>query len=201
MGARYAFGPWIFRLLIAVGIAGVASVAHAVMAPEVYEEGRRSAANHLQIGVDSVVPPSGGRGDCVVSGRVLTVFRGDMKPGEAINFNVSCYLRGGVPAGGTLWTDYDALKRAKYLEAFMTKGPQPQIVLDQVEIILAPRATAYCHDDSLSCESSDVIDTQVEPCNFLDRVGVLFGLIGQDCTGSAALTDKSLPPPTMRRGR
>lgn len=191
---------WILRAVLGAGIAGAATLAHAVMPPEVYEEGRRTAPNHVQIGVDSVVPPNTGRGDCAVFGRILKVFRGDLRPGEAITFNVSCYLHGGVPAGGTLWTDYDALKRAKYLEAFMTKGPQPQIVLDQVEIVIAPRDEPYCHNDSLVCESSDTIGEQVEPCGFLDRLGVLFGLVGQDCSDTAALTDRSLPPPTMRRG-
>ena len=200
MSARRAFRFWILKAVLGAGIAGAATMAHAVMPPEVYEEGRKTASNHVQIGVDSVVPPNAGRGDCAVFGRVLKVFRGDLRAGEAITFNVSCYLRGGVPAGGTLWTDYDALKRAKFLEAFMTKGPQPQIVLDQVEIVLAPRDEPYCHNDSLICESSDAIDEQVAPCGFLDRVAVLFGLAGQDCTDAAALTDKSLPPPTMRRG-
>lgn len=127
--------------------------AWAVLAPEYYEEARRSAPNHIQIAVEDVDSPNGGMGACAVEGTVVKVFRGDLVPGAELAFEVACYDYGTIPSGPTLWTDYDALSEAKFLEAFMSADPEPRIALDQVEIVMAPRDTPYCDSQSLYCES------------------------------------------------
>lgn len=155
--------------------------AHAVMAPEVYEEGRRTAANHVQIRVTHVRPPEGGMGDCAVTGEVMQVFRGDLGAGDVIKFDVSCYAYGELPDSGTLWTDVDALRKARFLEAFMSSGPNPHVVLDQIEIIVAPRDRPYCDTDSLACESTFDHTPVEEPCSTWEEVLSWIWLSERDC--------------------
>lgn len=149
----------------------------AVLAPEFYEEARRSAPNHVQIEIEDVSGPSGGMGPCEVEGRVVNVFRGTLTPGARLDFTVSCYDYGEIPAGPTLWTDYDALKDAKYLEAFMSADAQPRIALDQVEIIMSPRDRPYCDSETLYCESVGV-SSKAADC---DGGWRWLGLGGDDC--------------------
>ena len=155
--------------------------AAAVLAPEYYEEARRSAPNHIQIAIDNVGSPSGGMGDCAVEGRVVKVFKGDLTPDAKLRFAVSCYDYGTIPQGPTLWTDYDALSEAKFLEAFMSGDPQPRIALDQVEIILEPRDVPYCDDESLYCESTVDSSAKEESCGLAGRIWDWLGLGGGEC--------------------
>jgi len=156
--------------------AAAAGTAEAVLAPEYYEEARRSAANHVQIAVDGVEAPGGGMGACPVTGSIVRVFRGPMRVGERVAFTVSCYDYGSIPDGATLWTDYDALNQAKYLEAFMSADAPPRVVLDQVEIILAPRDQAYCDSNSLYCESTIDSSAQKEECGTVARIWNWLGM-------------------------
>lgn len=180
------------RLIAASAAFSVAltTAASAVMPPEAYLDARAGSPNHVQIRITGVSPPVGGMGDCQVHGVVVQVFRGTLLKGEPIVFDVSCYRYGEVPAGGTLWTDYDALQGARYLEAFMSSGPNPAIQRDQVEIILNPREVAYCATDSLSCESSSMAEPISGNCTFWDRAWSLWGLVGRDC---GARDDSPLP--------
>lgn len=156
--------------------------AHAALAPEYYEEARRSAANHVQIEITDVDGPSGGMGPCAVEGTVVRTFRGQLGVGTPLAFAVSCYDYGSIPDGATLWTDYDALSEASYLEAFMSGDVTPRIVLDQVEIILEPRDTPYCDSNSLYCQSTIDSSAQHEDCGMADRVWNWLGIGAEECT-------------------
>jgi hypothetical protein len=165
-------------LILSAALAGEAA---AVLAPDYYEEARRSAANHVQIAVDSVEAPSGGMGACPVEGRIVRVFRGVLPPGQRIAFTVSCYDYGSLPDGATLWTDYDALNQAKFLEAFMSADTPPRVVLDQVEIILAPRDRPYCDSNSLYCESAVDGHPRHEDCGIAGRLWTWLGIGAEEC--------------------
>jgi len=155
--------------------------AWAVLAPEYYEEARRSAPNHIQIAVEDVDSPNGGMGACAVEGTVVKVFRGDLVPGAELAFEVACYDYGTIPSGPTLWTDYDALSEAKFLEAFMSADPEPRIALDQVEIVMAPRDTPYCDSQSLYCESSVDSAAREEACGLAGRIWNWLGIGAEEC--------------------
>lgn len=174
-----------FRLTSAgFGVATCMGAAQAVLAPEYYEEARRSAPSHLQIAVEDVSGPSGGMGDCMVEGEVVRVFKGDLSSGVKLTFAVSCYDYGDIPNGATLWTDYDALSEAKYVEAFMSADAPPRIVLDQVEIVVAPRDTPYCDSNSLYCESAVDSAAKEEACGIAGRVWNWLGIGAEECGGS-----------------
>jgi hypothetical protein len=184
------------RTFCVIAFASAATTAQAILPPDAYLNGRQSAENHVQIGISSIMPPEGGMGRCVLAGRVVQVFRGALVRGQEVTFEVSCYRYGQLPIGETLWTDYDALTEARYVEAFMTGSPEPKVVLDQVEIILQPREYPYCAADSLSCESSGVVVEEMN-CGFFDRAVVLWGLIGSDC-GAGPREDTPGPTPALR---
>ena len=156
--------------------------ASAVLAPEFYEEARRSAASHVQIEIEDLSGPSGGMGDCRVTGKIARVFKGDLVPGARLDFTISCYDYGSIPDSPTLWTDYDALKEARYVEAFMTGGRMPRITLDQVEIILEPRDQPYCDDNSLYCESSVDSAARNEGCGFTGSIWNWLGMGAEECS-------------------
>jgi hypothetical protein len=153
-----------------------AGTAQAVLAPEYYEEARRSAVNHLQIAIENVGAPADGMGACAVAGSVVRVFRGGLKAGEPIVFTVACYHYGSIPDGATLWTDYRALSRARYLEAFMTGDTPPRVMLDQVEIVLAPRDRPYCDSNTLYCESANDALPPKPDCGITGRIWTWLGL-------------------------
>lgn len=169
------------RLAAAAFAAALTGPAFAVLAPEYYEEARRSAPNHVQIEIEDVSGPSGGMGACDVEGKVVTVFKGDLAPGAKLRFDVACYDYGTIPSGPTLWTDYDALDEAKYLEAFMSADAKPKIALDQVEIILEPRDTPYCDSNSLYCESTVDAAAREETCGAAGRIWNWLGIGGEEC--------------------
>lgn len=186
----------VLRVLCVAAFAAVSTAAQAILPPDDYLSGRQTATNHVQIGISTIQPPAGGMGRCILGGRVVQVFRGTLVRGEEVSFEVSCYRYGQMPIGETLWTDFDALAEARYVEAFMTPGPNPQVVLDQVEIIQQPREWPYCAADSLSCESSGIV-VEETTCSFFDRASVLWGLIGSDCGGDSRSASDG-PTPALR---
>ena len=69
------------RIAAAAFAAALCGPAAAVLAPEYYEEARRSAPTHVQIEIEDVSGPSGGMGPCDVRGTVVNAFKGDLAPG------------------------------------------------------------------------------------------------------------------------
>ncbi len=120
--------------------------AHALMAPEFYRQARADAPFHVQVAINMVTPPASGPGNCIVEGKIAEVFRdaGNKLPaGSPVSFAVACHSEGQqVPIGGAKWTDTDALKSAKYIEAYLTPGVDGYAVaMWNSKIIDAPSKT------------------------------------------------------------
>ena len=83
---------------------GLATSAHALMAPEFYRQARADAPFHVQVAIDKVTPPATGPGNCFVEGKIAEVFRdaGNKLPaGTPVSFSVACHREGEqVPVGG-----------------------------------------------------------------------------------------------------
>ena len=77
---------------IAASAALVAGAARAELPPYVYEQERAAADTVVVIDVDRVSGPSAreAKGLCVLRGRIVSVERGDWRPGEAATFYVAC---------------------------------------------------------------------------------------------------------------
>lgn len=117
--------------------------AFAMMPPGVYEEARETAMFHVQVKILNMTGPARTPGPCVVTGEVVRIFRdkpGTLKPGVTIEFAVDCSKPGDpVVIGGTLWTDYDRLRQAKYLEVFLNSTERGyEVALWQSRMIEAP---------------------------------------------------------------
>lgn len=117
---------------MAAGVALAGGTALAYMPPEVYIGLRAEAPAHIQLLVDRVAPPPEPRGfgDCVVSGRVATIFRdrgGVLGKGQAITVAVPCLRPGlppdAIPVGGTSWRNLDRLSAAAVIELHVQGGP------------------------------------------------------------------------------
>lgn len=124
-----------------------------MLPPHVYEEARLTATEHVQVEVVGVGKPAatadsppGDHGLCRVHGRVAQVFRGRLRVGERVTFDVSCATRGSrVPMGGTLWTDMHALSEAHVVEGFFNREGERLVVAgDQIEIVPMVRRVPYC---------------------------------------------------------
>jgi hypothetical protein len=124
-----------------------------LLPPHAYEQARVNATDHVQVEVLHVEHPvpdaengGGAFGACRVDGRVARVFRGRLRPGEAVSFDVSCSTPGArIPVGGTIWTHMDALDGARVLEGFFNRaGARIEVARDQIYIVPAVRAAPYC---------------------------------------------------------
>ncbi len=110
-----------------------------------YEQARRDAEFHVQVQIQNVQDNVQTPGQARVDAKVVRTFRGEpsLKPGDDVRFMVSV-LTGNenlehVPIGGTIWTNYQELQAAEYLEVFLDGlPPECAIALWQQAIIKAP---------------------------------------------------------------
>jgi hypothetical protein len=119
------------------------TLAFAVMPPWVYEKARNEAMVHVQVRVLSVNGPAKTPGECAITSEVVRIFRdkpATLRQGARLAFTISCRRPGDqVVVGGTLWTDYDSLLRAQYLEVFLNREEQRyRVALWQSQIIEVP---------------------------------------------------------------
>lgn len=129
--------------LLAFALLAVPALAFAVMPPWVYERAREEAMYHVQVRILSVNGPARTPGECAITSEVVRIFRDKsamLRQGTRLAFTVSCRKPGDqVVVGGTLWTDYDSLLRAQYLEVFLNREEQRyEVALWQSRIIDAP---------------------------------------------------------------
>lgn len=131
-----------------------------MLPPYAYEEARVTAAEHAQVEVLQVARPApdagndgGAFGACRVDGRVARVFRGRLRVGEAVSFDIFCSTPGAhIPVGGTIWTHMDALEGARVLEGFFNRaGARLEVARDQIYIVPAVRAAPYCAPPGGEC--------------------------------------------------
>jgi hypothetical protein len=121
-------------------LAVTAGTADALMPPQVYQRARMDAPYHVQVAIERMRAPSATPGICRVTGKIVGIFRdtpGKLRVGMPVRLAVSCVQKGDrIPLGGTLWKQLDALKRARYIEAFLTADMG--IALWQSRIVTAP---------------------------------------------------------------
>lgn len=92
--------------------------------PRVFRDARLKSEFHLQIAIESVQIVDKTPGLCSVAGRIARVFRGNIAVGTPISMDVDCKKEGEtVRPGQIIWTDVDKLMAAKYIEAFVNRGP------------------------------------------------------------------------------
>jgi hypothetical protein len=120
--------------------------AHAMMAPEYYRKSRQDAPYHVQVAVSRVVAPSSRPGSCTVDGKVVEIFKdtsGKLAAGTPIRFPIACDSPGDrVPMGGTIWTNLEALMRARYIEVYLVDADDGFDTASwQSKIIGAPSST------------------------------------------------------------
>ena len=132
-------GGWV----LAFSMLSVPSLVFAVMPPWVYEKARNEALYHIQVRVLSVNGPAKTPGECAVTSEVVRIFRdkpGKLKQAVKVAFTISCQKPGDGPiVGGTLWTDYESLLNAQYLEVFLNgNGRGYEVALWQSKIIEKP---------------------------------------------------------------
>jgi len=130
-------------LLALVAVAGALPAAAQTFPDRFFRDARLKAEFHVQFSVERVTLPSVTPGFCVVSGKVEKVFRGPIKPGQALELDVSCKKPEDQPKPGTtIWFDSDELMAAKYIEGFLNRGPYGYAVaIWQLQAIPAPTDT------------------------------------------------------------
>ncbi|BBK45433.1 hypothetical protein STVA_54530 [Allostella vacuolata] len=118
------------RGLVIVALAVLAAIAGALPAmaqgfpPRVYRDARLKSEFHLQIAIERVRVPSPTPGICIVNGKIVRVFRGNVALDTPIELELDCKKESDVVRPGqTLWTDADKLAAGHYLEAFVNRGP------------------------------------------------------------------------------
>jgi hypothetical protein len=137
--AVYRARPQICQILAAAALL-MPALAPAVMAPAVYGQARNDAMFHVQVRVLSVNGPAKTPGDCAITGEIARIFRdkpGKLRQGMRVAFTISCRKPAdAVIIGGTLWTDYDNLLNAQYLEVFLNSNERGyEVALWQSQII------------------------------------------------------------------
>jgi hypothetical protein len=130
-------------VLIGLPLFFLTTRASALMPPWVYQQARDAAMFHAQVKIVKVTGPAQTPGECSVTGEVVRIFRntpGTLRQGATLDFTVSCSKHGDpVIIGGTIWTDYDSLMQAKYLEVFLNSTERGyEVALWQSRIIEAP---------------------------------------------------------------
>lgn len=126
----------------------LAGGAHAVMAPQYYEEARDSAAYHLEVEITAMRQVSGEAiGTCRVEAVVVSVLRdgsATLQAGDPVAFNVDCLRAGADPSeipSCVLLQRAERLVDGALLDVYLNKaGEGYSVPLGQVGIINAPSA-------------------------------------------------------------
>lgn len=136
---------------LAAGLA-MAWPASAVLPPYVYLEARASADVHLQVQVSRVHKVTR-ENVCRVEGRALAVWRGSVKTGDKVSFNLPCrFASTPVMPGPTLWFDPSRLKSGLVLEGFfeLAEG-RLRPARDQVFGVSAATSQPLCETTDYAC--------------------------------------------------
>jgi hypothetical protein len=146
------------RLALLVTLIGalMPSVLVAALPPTAYQTARVSAPNHVQIEITTVTPPRAGQSECVILGRIVTVFKGTVRVNQNVTLRKSCIgpaigqtgSAAVLPPGPQIYVQTADLQRARFLEAFLSNAPV-DIVSDQAVIIPSPSQTPRCNPASL----------------------------------------------------
>lgn len=136
----------ILALVLVVG-AGILPALAQGFPPRVFRDARLKSEFHIQLAVDSVRIVEKTPGICAVAGRIERVFRGNVAVGTPITLDLDCKKESEtVRPGQIIWTDVDKLMAAKYIEAFVNRGPFGfQHSLWQLALLDAPTEKPTIH--------------------------------------------------------
>ena len=116
-----------------------------MMTPEEYRAARDGATYWLQLRIEAVKAPGQLPGTCIVHGEVTRVFRGPALAAKTVDVAVECKRRGErSPPGDEFRIDLEALRRGRYVEAFVNLRENRYVVAArQIEFVAkpGPRAT------------------------------------------------------------
>jgi hypothetical protein len=107
-----------------------------------YDQARRDATFHVQVELNEISSTADTPGEISVCAKVVQIFRArkPLRRGEAVKFGVAVNRPGDeLPAGGTLWIDYDNLASHCFLEVFLNGDPPNcTVALWQYQLIDSP---------------------------------------------------------------
>lgn len=109
---------------LAIALLAAPMPALAMMAPQYYQQARDQAPDVIVVRVVAVVLPGTPTGLCRLATRVTAVERGQAyQVGQGVVIPVHC-RRGNaeIPAGGTIWTNMNALRPGVNARVFMKDG-------------------------------------------------------------------------------
>ena len=142
----------VLALAVAGGFLAAPGAALAVLPPYVYLDARASADVHLQVQVSRVHKVTR-ENVCRVEGRALAVWRGSVKTGDKVSFNLPCrFASTPVMPGPTLWFDPSRLKSGLVLEGFfeLAEG-RLRPARDQVFGVSAATSQPLCETTDYAC--------------------------------------------------
>lgn len=107
--------------VLCLALPALAPDAHALLAPQYYEQARREAASVIVLEVNAVTLPEEAYGLCQVTGTVRRVERGSaFEVGQAARIGVPCATPDArPPLGGTIYQETARLKAAPYGRAYL----------------------------------------------------------------------------------
>jgi hypothetical protein len=110
------------RWSLVVGITLIPAIALAVLLPEYYAKARAAAGYHLRIAILSAKPPPAKVGTCAIEGEVVRILRNhplyEVRPGDRVTFTVNCLRKGVETPSGGLWTKWENVRHAKFLDGY-----------------------------------------------------------------------------------
>ena len=122
------------RWSLVVGITLIPAITLAVLLPEYYAKARAAASYHLRIAILSAKPPPAKVGSCAIAGEVVRILRNhpryELRPGDRVTFTVNCLRKGVEPPLGGLWTKWEDVRNAKFLDGYfdpvgdLARGPE-----------------------------------------------------------------------------
>jgi len=142
----------VLALAVAGGLLSAPGAALAVLPPYVYLEARASADVHLQVQVSRVHKVTR-ENVCRVEGKALAVWRGSVKTGDKVNFDLPCrFASTPVMPGPTLWFDPAGLKPGLVLEGFFDSSEGSlRPARDQVFGVSAATSQPLCEATDYAC--------------------------------------------------
>jgi hypothetical protein len=121
------------KLMMMTMVAGALALpAEAALPCDVYDQIVAGAVMIMQVVPTSVTPPEGGgQGRCTFRGEIVRSFLGPHPVGTAIVTSISCmapFEPGSdrdIEVGGTMWTDFEALRDAAVVELHISPEGGP----------------------------------------------------------------------------
>ncbi len=139
-------------VLVGISLRALPAPASALMPPQSYLMARAEAPRHVQIKIIKVAGPVNGVMGCMVHGRVIRTFRGDLKWGRRLKLKVDCNPPGGGFTGPQIYNAEASLRAAKYAEVFLTADDPPEVMLWQFHIIKQASKRPRCNPQEWNCD-------------------------------------------------